>query len=464
MKKNFKILLVNPWVTDFSLYDFWIKPLGLLVLGSILKREGFKVFLLDFLDRHNPFFREKLGEKDLKKIKDKSFSTGKFPSKEIEKPSLLKDIKRKYKIYGWYEDILRDYLKNFDNFDYILITSGMTYWYPGIRKTIDFLKEFYPQSIYILGGRYVFLCREHAEKNFYDTIIIYERKIKNILEKLSKIMDVEIDIEKYLKRDNICFDIYFDYPILKHFAILRSFGCPFSCSYCVSNLLFPEFYELGDEKIIDEIERINKIKGAKDLAFYDDALLYPKEKFKNFLKKLIEKNLDIRIHTPNAIHARYIDEEMAYLLKKANFKTIRIGFETINEKKLEKNWSKKLTLKHFEDAITNLSKAGFDEIGAYILIGTEEDDFDEIMKSYEYLYNKKIKIYPAQFSPVPSTNFFDKDTDPLLSNKSLYFKGNKDIGFELYEKIKDFAKILNKNIKENFSFKELMKKFFNKKF
>ncbi len=461
MKKDFKILLVNPWVADFSLYDFWIKPLGLLLLGSILKREGFKVFLLDFLDRHNPFFRGKLTTKDLKKIRDKKFSTGKFPSREIEKPPLLKNVKRKYKIYGWYEDVLRDYLKKLKGFDYILITSGMTYWYPGIRRTIDFLKEFYPDSLYILGGRYVFLCKEHAEKIFPDVTIVPERNIKSILERLFRIMYIEIDVDKYLKGDDICFDFYLDYPVLKHFAMIRSLGCPFSCSYCVSGLLFPEFYEISSEKIIGEIERINKIKGAKDLAFYDDALLYPKEKFKNFLKKLIEKNLDIRIHTPNAIHARYIDEEMAFLLKRANFKTIRIGFETINEEKLFKDWSKKLTLKHFEEAIKNLRKAGFDEIGAYILIGTEEDDFDEIMRSYEYLYNKKIKIYPAQFSPIPSTNFFDKNMDPILSNKSLYFKGNKDIGFELYEEIKDFAKILNRNIKENYSFRELMRKFFN---
>lgn len=459
MKRDFTILLVNPWVTDFSLYDFWIKPLGLLLIGSIFKRESLRVFLLDFLDRHNSFFREKLTKEELKKIRNKKFSTGKFLSREIEKPPLLRGVKRKYKIYGWYEDIIRDYLKNLKGFDYILLTSGMTYWYPGIRKTIDFLKEFYPDSHFILGGRYVFLCKEHAEKIFPDVTIVPERKIKSILERLSRIMDIEIDLDKYLRGDDIYFDFYLEYPVLKHFAVVRTLGCPFSCSYCVSGILFPEFYEMSGEKIIGEIERINRIKGAKDLAFYDDALLYPKEKFKIFLKKLIEANLDIRFHTPNAIHARYIDEEMAYLLRKANFKTIRIGFETINEEKLEKFWSKKLTLKHFEKAIKILRRAGFDEIGAYILIGTEEDNFDEIMRSYEYLYNKKIKIYPAQFSPVPSTDFFDKGLDPILSNKSLYFKGNKDIGFDLYEKIKDFAKILNRNIKENYSFRELMRNF-----
>ena len=31
------ILLINPWITDFAAYNFWIKPLGLLYIASLLK-------------------------------------------------------------------------------------------------------------------------------------------------------------------------------------------------------------------------------------------------------------------------------------------------------------------------------------------------------------------------------------------------------------------------------------------
>ncbi|MEN3045097.1 MAG: radical SAM protein [Candidatus Hydrothermales bacterium] len=463
MNNKVKVLLVNPWVTDFSLYDFWIKPLGLLILGSILKREGFEVFLVDFMDRHNPHFVEKLSKKELKEIRDRSFSTGKFPSREIVKPKIYENIKRKYKIYGWNEENLKDYLKKQKGFDFIFITSGMTYWYPGIRKTVDFLKDFYPNSIYVLGGRYVFFCKEHAEKNFNDLFLIPDINITNILEKIERLTCKKIDKEKYLNGKAVSFEFYLEYPILKHFAVIRSLGCPFKCVYCASNILFPEFISLKDESVIEEIEKIHRLKEAKDLAFYDDALLYPKEKFKEFLKKFIEKKLNIRVHTPNAIHARYIDQEMANLLKKANFKTIRIGLETINEEKLKKSWSEKLKIKDFDNAIKNLKKAGFSqELGAYVLIGTIDDDIDEIMKTYEYLFVNKVKIYPAQFSPLPFNNYFDRREDPLLSNKSIYPFGNPKIGFSLYENIKDFAKVLNRNLFTNKSFKELYKKFFSK--
>ena len=39
------ILLVNPWIHDFAAYDFWAKPLGLLVLAALLRQHGFQVSL-----------------------------------------------------------------------------------------------------------------------------------------------------------------------------------------------------------------------------------------------------------------------------------------------------------------------------------------------------------------------------------------------------------------------------------
>ncbi|MCX5910735.1 MAG: hypothetical protein NTV04_02280, partial [Deltaproteobacteria bacterium] len=47
------ILLVNPWIHDFSAYDLWMKPLGLLYLGSILRSKGFEVTLLDCVGFHS---------------------------------------------------------------------------------------------------------------------------------------------------------------------------------------------------------------------------------------------------------------------------------------------------------------------------------------------------------------------------------------------------------------------------
>jgi hypothetical protein len=48
-----RILLVNPPIYDFSAYDFWLKPYGLLRVAGFLREQGdFELF--DYLDRFDP--------------------------------------------------------------------------------------------------------------------------------------------------------------------------------------------------------------------------------------------------------------------------------------------------------------------------------------------------------------------------------------------------------------------------
>ncbi len=58
--KRPKILLVNPWIHDFAAYDLWAKPLGLLVLGSILRLQGWDPVFVDCLDPHHYSLRNSL--------------------------------------------------------------------------------------------------------------------------------------------------------------------------------------------------------------------------------------------------------------------------------------------------------------------------------------------------------------------------------------------------------------------
>lgn len=50
------ILLVNPWIYDFTAHDFWLKPLGLLYIASIL-RENIDC-RINFIDSLRKLIRE----------------------------------------------------------------------------------------------------------------------------------------------------------------------------------------------------------------------------------------------------------------------------------------------------------------------------------------------------------------------------------------------------------------------
>ena len=45
-----RILLVNPPIYDFSAYDFWLKPYGMLRAAGFLRCQA-DFYLFDFLDR-----------------------------------------------------------------------------------------------------------------------------------------------------------------------------------------------------------------------------------------------------------------------------------------------------------------------------------------------------------------------------------------------------------------------------
>ena len=96
------LLLVNPWIHDFAAYDFWIRPLGLLILASLLKGSGFGVRLIDCLDYGGDAARQapRRGE----------WGQGKFFSEAIPKPDALRQIRRRFRRYGMPPALFREML------------------------------------------------------------------------------------------------------------------------------------------------------------------------------------------------------------------------------------------------------------------------------------------------------------------------------------------------------------------
>jgi len=98
------VLLINPWVYDFALFDLYLKPLGLLYIASHLKKCGVNVLLLDCLNRFDEYFVNK------NLIFNKKYGTGKYYYEIIEslrKESLLTPINELYYLHK----VARTYFK-----------------------------------------------------------------------------------------------------------------------------------------------------------------------------------------------------------------------------------------------------------------------------------------------------------------------------------------------------------------
>ncbi len=422
MKKN--VLLINPYIEDFSAYDHFSKPLGLIWLSSYLK-EHFDVSFINALYRLS---------KD-EKVKFKPDGTGDFPKRKIPVPENLKDIPREFKRYGIKEESFIKKLKEVPKPDYIFITSGMTYWYTGLKYTVSILKDIYPHSKVILGGIYATILPQHAKENVKFDYIVSFQNIYKVLEELEKILNVNFSREFKFP----------DYEILGEYyyiPLLTSTGCVFNCSYCIGSKL-NKFEQFVPENIASLIMVLHKKFNTKNFVFYDDALLVnANNHIIPLLRKIVEMEINVNFYTPNGLHIRYLTEEIAYLMKKSGFVDIRLSLESIDENFQVKSGNK-TSKEDFIKAMEILYKAGFERknIKVYTLLNVPEYENRNIERTMEFVFSNGGQPMLAFFSPIPNTKDFLKASritdlsDPLFHNNTVYlYRSGFDLEYFQYLK------------------------------
>lgn len=431
-KNRINILLVNPWIIDFKAYDLWMKPLGLLNISSILRKNGYNVYLIDCLDRNY--------ERVIKK--DRDYGTGKFASEIIEKPSLYKKIPRYYKRYGMPVEAFLDDLKKIPYPDIILVTSGMTYWYPGVHLAISMLKEQFPSIPVISGGIYATLCSDFARIHSGADLIFPGSDMAEFLGILETYTGISHTFYDSYSPD------YSHYKKLDYASIMTSKGCPYNCTYCASKKLDPDFVSRNPAEVIGEIKFIKNSYKISDFAFYDDALLL-NPGIKTLLNGLTGEKL--RFHTPNGVHSRFIDSAMAGLLWKSGFKTINLSLETVDEK-IQTLTGNKVKLSDFESALENLYREGFteEEIRIYTMMAIPGQTFHEVDKTIDYIFKLGHKNNLSVFSPVPGTSDYEKIKidlkDPLTHNTSYQYYLGEWYSFEERKFLMDKVHRLNSKL------------------
>jgi len=438
-----RILLVNPWIHDFAAYDFWSKPLGILYLASILRYHGFDVLYMDCLDRFHPRIRST--------HLHARYGRGPYLKTKIPTPNGLADVARNFSRYGidpsWFrEDLLRIPVP-----DMILVTSLMTYWYPGVQETIGVLKETFTNVPVILGGIYATLCSEHAQKNSGA-----DKVVKGMAE--ASILSLAADMTGYSVDRKFDPDLLDTYPFpafdlqsqVAYVPLLTSKGCPFSCAYCASHFLHPGRLVRSAESVLEEIRFWNRAYDVRDFVIYDDAFLTDADHHAiPLLEKIISSGLDLRFHTPNAVHIRGMTKTVATLLFRAGFKTLRLGLETSafeNRKELDG----KVTADEFSMAISLLKEAGFEknQIGAYLLAGLPGQKRASIEESIAAVRQFQIAPVIAYYSPIPHTALwgnavsvsrYDLTSDPIFTNNAIFPCQKDPFSWEVITHLKTLA-------------------------
>lgn len=407
MKK--RILLINPWIHDFAAFNLWSRPLGLLHAAQYLSSFDAELFFIDCTDSCSV----------------KRTGAGKYRSEIIPKPEIVMNVPRYFKRYGIEVEEFCSRLKSLVPLDAVLLTSIMSYWYPGVQETIEQVRKVTGSVPVVLGGIYPTLNPDHAVRlSGADRIFTgpADGRLKHLLLDLGIPLQQERHPLPYYK---------LNFHSGTSFApLLTSTGCPFQCSYCASRLLSPAYRRRSAEDVVRELMDLAAL-GIRDFAFYDDALLYEADShIKPILQKIARSCLDIRLHAPNGLHVRFIDDKLAGLMAASGFTTIRLSLETVDRGR-QSSTGGKVSTEDFERSVRCLQQHGFGKgkVGAYLMYGLPGQGLREIEEGVAFIKRLGISIHLAEFSPIRGTACWTElvaggaipdELDPLLTNNTVF--------------------------------------------
>lgn len=409
-------LCLNPWIYDFAAHDYFARPLGLAYLAGWLRAAGARVAVVDCLGPAGSDRRP----------------TGRWPKTILPKPPLFADVPRRWGRYGRSpEEVAAALSRLAEPPAAVLVTSHLTYWYPGVQAVIALVRQRWPEVPVILGGIYATLCQEHARRHSGADYVLCGPAAATLFPLLAELLDwrpdLTFDPQDFATWPSPAWDLV---PTGRLLPLLTSQGCPFACDYCASRRLAPRYQRRAPAAVVAEITYWHQRLGVTDLAFYDDALLFQADShFLPLVEGILGLGLPLRCHTPNGLHIRYITPTVARYLRQANFVTLRLGLETTTTGAARHD--RKVTAEELIAAVAYLQEAGYrpEEIGVYLLIGLPDQEDAAVVAAIREVRRLGATPVLAAYSPIPHTVLweaavrtarYDLQAEPLAQNNSVF--------------------------------------------
>ena len=413
------LLFATPYITDFTAYDLWLRPLGLLYLAAVVEKyTDCRVFWLNPLDRFagpGPF-----------PPKGHSDGRGPFHRVPIESPEPLQHIPRTFARYGWPVESFDDHLKALPDMDMIFMTTLMTYWVDGVRFTLDRIRKRFPSARTVVGGILPTLMPDTCGAELSAHEFVSGHGESRILDLISRYGGKVSSHPDFSHLDNLPFPAVHLLGAGAPLPLMTSRGCPMDCSYCASSRLHPRFLERAAQSVIQELTTHIAATGTREFVIFDDALLiHSQRRFLPIAHAAAE--LDLRLHTPNGLHVSQINAEVARALRASGTRTLRLSLETTDPAIMARS-SDKTDSHTMAEAVDHLVSAGYspEEIEVYLIWGLPGQSLSAVHRAIDFV--EKLGVIPrlADYSPVPGTRDFNiisesgrlgTPVDPRKTNK-----------------------------------------------
>lgn len=384
-------------------------PLGLAILGAVLKQEGYNVSIIDAV---------------VEQLDNEEFISDDIVLNGMDNQEILNRIPHDTDIIGVSCMFTVDWLgtKNLINLigrerpDLKIIAGG-----EHITALPEFCLEECPQlQICVLGeGEETILdiCLSHLGQKSIEDVkgILYRNStglpIKNLRRERIRTLD-DLPIPAW---DLFPTEIYFERKLnfgvggKRTLPILSTRGCPYICSFCSSPEMWGTRYFMRSvNNVVDEIEFLVKQYGVQNIDVYDLTAIINGRWIIELSKEILKRNLTITWQLPSGTRSEAISPEVLHYMKLSGCTVVTYAPENGSDRIL-KLIHKKVNLNNMLKSIADSNRIGI-YVKVNIILGLPQETHKDILLTMLFILKTSwygaYDMGPNPYYPIPGTELF----------------------------------------------------------
>lgn len=325
--------------------------------------------------------------------------------------------------------------------------SALTFEAPTIKILSKTFKEILPETPVLVGGPHATVFYDHllentkadvavigeGEETFLDFLnhyqegqdwrdiqgIAYRDDDGKIVKNSPRPVIEDMDGLPYPAWDLINIPVYRKFGDMNDFLrswpymyLFSSRACPYGCIYC-HRVFGKKFRARSAESTLEEIRRLTRDFGIKEIQIIDDIFNWDLERAKAICEGIIREGIKVNISFPNGVRGDRMDGELIELLARAGCYSLTYAVETASPR-IQKLIHKFADLDKLNWAIEKTFNVGIIPMGFHML-GFPTETREEMEMTINFACKSKmLKAVFFSVVPFPRTKLFDlfKETYP----------------------------------------------------
>lgn len=201
--------------------------------------------------------------------------------------------------------------------------------------------------------------------------------------------------------------------------LMGSRGCPYTCSYCATQIWTRKVRYRSVENILNEIRYVRDTFGTRQFTFKDDSFTVHKKRVLEFCDKLMR--LGLKINWDCNTRVDLVDAQLLQTMKRAGCNSIKVGIESGSERIL-RLMDKGITLERIKETAKLFRKLGI-HWTSYFMMGIPTETREDVYETLKLMYEIKPSFASiGVYEPFPGTRLFDIGVERGLVKREMAYE------------------------------------------